>query len=344
MTLVDYSSSDSASEAGSPPAKRRKEETHGSVPAGAAPGAGAGAGSRKETRHNPATTSTTKETNGGTSTLPPLPAEFHDLYASTVRNATADNPALHQGRKRTIPHIAGNWPSHVYIEWHPTADQHSLLTALLDEIAPLLGTQELRPLLTSDLNAPLPLHISLSRPLSLTTMQKDAFLSSLTSAMSSATGEFSLSSRGLGFFKSPESDRAFLVLRVACPTASSQNDASSGGNTTTTGSNPQLRTLLNKCNSVAVRFDHPPLYQAHATELVDDAFHVSIGWTFGLPGENACLRTCSLLKTPEFRGIRKWEIEVSGIKAKIGNVVTHIPLSNPSKKGRNSLTEDGLYE
>ncbi|KAJ0303448.1 hypothetical protein COL5a_011354 [Colletotrichum fioriniae] len=335
MALVDYSSSDSASEAGSPPAKRRKEDTHGSVPAGPAPGAGAGG--QKVTQHNHPASSTTKETNGGTLTLPPLPDEFHDLYASTVRNATADNPALHQGRKRTIPHIVGNWPSHVYVEWHPSADQHSLLTALLDEIAPLLGTRELTSLLTSDLNAPLPLHISLSRPLSLTMTQKDAFLSSLTSSLSSTTGEFSLSPRGLGFFKSPDSDRAFLVLRVACPADSSQSD-------TATGSNPHLRTLLNKCNGVAVRFDHPPLYQARATELVDDAFHVSIGWAFGLPEEDECLRTYALLKTPRFRGIRKWQIDVSGVKAKIGNVVTHIPLSNTSKKRRNSTTEDSVYE
>ncbi|KAI3547945.1 hypothetical protein CABS01_13895 [Colletotrichum abscissum] len=336
MALVDYSSSDSASEAGSPPAKRRKEGTDGSVLAGSA--SGAGAGGQKGTRHSPPASSTTKETIGGTLTLPPLPAEFHDLYASTVRNATADNPALHQGRKRTIPHIVGNWPSHVYVEWHPSADQHSLLTALLDEIAPLLGTRELTSLLTSDLNAPLPLHISLSRPLSLTAAQKDAFLSALTSSLSSATGEFSLSPRGLGFFKSPDSDRAFLVLRVACPAASSQGD------TSTTGSNPQLRTLLNKCNDVAVRFGHPPLYQAHATELVDDAFHVSIGWAFGLPEEDECLRTYGLLKTPQFRGIRKWQIDVSGVKAKIGNVVTHIPLNNSSKKRRNSITEDGVYK
>lgn len=167
--------------------------------------------------------------------------------------------------------------------------------------------------------------------------QKDAFLSSLTSSLSSTTGEFSLSPRGLGFFKSPDSDRAFLVLRVACPADSSQSD-------TATGSNPHLRTLLNKCNGVAVRFDHPPLYQARATELVDDAFHVSIGWAFGLPEEDECLRTYALLKTPRFRGIRKWQIDVSGVKAKIGNVVTHIPLSNTSKKRRNSTTEDSVYE
>ena len=83
MSLVQYSDSESdADQPASPPAKKPRHE---------APAKGAAA-------------------------LPPLPAAFHDLYASSTRVSVKDDPSLHGGRKRVIPHVEGNWPTHVYVE------------------------------------------------------------------------------------------------------------------------------------------------------------------------------------------------------------------------------------
>lgn len=92
LGLVDYSSSDSGRDTSAPrvpPSKVLKRKR----------------GSRD-----------TQREASPSSALPPLPATFHDLYASTARVSTSDDPSLHGGRKRAVPHVEGNWPSHVYLE------------------------------------------------------------------------------------------------------------------------------------------------------------------------------------------------------------------------------------
>ncbi|KAM0276598.1 hypothetical protein ACHAQH_006603 [Verticillium albo-atrum] len=327
MALVDYSSDSSAvtadSETAPPPAKKLKSGGNG-------PNDKAGESSKIPV-----------------SSLPPLPDSFHDLYASTVRQSVSDDPSLHNGRKRTTAHVVGNWPSHIYIEWHPATEEHSLLVEFLIAAQKQLGpAHKLHSFLTSDLNAPLPLHISLSKPLSLTTSNKDAFLDALTLSLrrTSATinGPFSVAPRGLAFYKSPDSDRTFLVLQVANPEVRPPIPG--------TSTNPQLRELLRRCNAIASSRGLPTLYAskgqveaadeeeatAEADMLVDNAFHISIAWTFALPDEETCLRTYRIFRTPPFKEIRSWEVRVSGIKAKIGNVVTHISLGNGKVAGGTS--------
>lgn len=50
------------------------------------------------------------------STLPPLPQKFQDLYMVSARSSVLDDPELHAGRQRSIPHVEGNWPTHIYLE------------------------------------------------------------------------------------------------------------------------------------------------------------------------------------------------------------------------------------
>lgn len=259
--LVDYSSSSSSSED-----ERSPNPASNALPP------------RKKRKTNP-----TAEPS-----LPDLPATFHDLYASTVRTATNDDPSLHQGRKRVIPHVAGNWPSHIYIEWHPSPSQHALLANLLDEVrsacGPVAGANTnghgLTSFLTSDLGSPLPLHISLSRPIVLRTEQKDSFLVDISDLLSGGGGgggqtAFEVGVHDLAWHRSPDSDRSFLVLRVRSTTCNGNlendnNDDDDNNNKNTTKSpstsaqhgtiNPELTALLRRCNSIVAQYGQPRLY------------------------------------------------------------------------------------
>ncbi|KAF7554552.1 hypothetical protein G7Z17_g2819 [Cylindrodendrum hubeiense] len=315
MALVDYSSSEDEADRRPPPAKRRKA------------GVGAAAHSSDATSGADAIAS---KAGPGVSDMPPLPSEFHDLYASTVRQSVVDDPSLHHGRRRQIPHVVGNWPTHLYVEWHPTTPQHAVLVDLVSDIeVELRGEVELQNFLTSDLGSPLPLHISLSRPLSLQTADKDIFLEKITHTIhASGIAPFNVRPDDLKWFKSPDSNRTFLVLRVASnPTT--EEDA------TAKDPNPELMGLLTRCNAAVTTFDQPALYQRNQQEPAGNAFHVSIAWTFDQPNDEASRRTVQLFKQPRF-GIQSWEIEVPGVKAKIGNVVNHIALEGSGRDGGRS--------
>ncbi|KAI0126555.1 hypothetical protein BJ170DRAFT_684140 [Xylariales sp. AK1849] len=296
------------------------------------------------------------EQEKASSDLPPLPSAFHDLYASTVRVSTTDDPTLHQGRKRQIPHVVGNWPTHLYIEWHPTSPSNTLLTTLLNTLSSRLSSRslssspiKLSTFLTSDLGAALPLHISLSRPLALTTAQKDDFLSSLRDSLSKCSvPEFELVPRALEWHRTNESARSFLVLRVG---RTGVPDASSGTSDTEgekpgSGSGPgntELSTLLHRCNAVARSFDQPELYAFKSSSSskskpaqiadVNDAFHVSIAWSFAEPTAELRRLTEEVFSEPKYQdGVRGMRIRVDAVKAKIGNVVTHVGFSNSASR------------
>lgn len=325
MGLVDYASSDSEPEEaqhGLPPTKKRRISSCGPS-------------------KQPSTDSTTT-----TSSLPPLPPDFHNLYATTVRTAPHDAPSLHQNRRRAIPHVAGNWPSHIYIEWHPSAAHHTALTQLVDalttDLAPLLNKTQLSSLLVSDLGAPLPLHISLSRPFVLRTDQKDAFLADCTRNVPGAAAAFALRVDALRWFRSPDSGRSFLVLRVVSTAAAAGRR------------NPELAGLLERCNELVGGVGQPRLYARGVVErgddedddddddddgdkrgkVVEDAFHVSIAWSFAEPTVEIQERTAAIFAREDFQRdiVQGMTIPADQVKVKIGNVVTSIMLTEMGKK------------
>ena len=188
-----------------------------------------------------------------------------------------------------------------------------------------VGTQvKLISFLTSDLGAPLPLHISLSRPVVLETATKDDFLENLTGAVQhSKVHPFTFSARSLFWYASPDSNRKFLVLRVSATGNRTQKQGGDAGGSK--NQNAPLVKLLKRCNTIVEFFGQPTLYAFH-DGVNEGAFHVSIAWTFDELDEAKRMRTLGLLQTDDHAAIRSWEVDVAGIKAKIGNQVTHLAL------------------
>jgi hypothetical protein len=195
-----------------------------------------------------------------------------------------------------------------------------MLTKLMEDV--IIETDKeikLHSLLNSDLGTAQPLHISLSRPISLPTSEKETFLDQITTKLrATSLDSFTVSPRGLAWYRSPDSDRAFLILRV---TSNSTHDDR-------IAPNPELMTLLNRCNTVVTSFGQPALYQRTRKEPVGTAFHVSIGWAMNLPAdEQTSLKALYVFRGKKYASLRQWVIEVNGVKAKIGNVVNHVPLT-----------------
>lgn len=273
------------------------------------------------------------------SSLPPISDRFNDLYASNTRTAVSDDPSLHQGRQRQVPHIPGNWPSHVYIDWDPSSGDRELLSSLVDKLQTevaaaaqrypdLEGVKINTALRDPELPVDKPLHISLSAPLTLTSKNKDAFLDDVTRALrSSGVGPFEVDfSGGVNWYRSEESTRSFLVLRV-------REVQNTGGTTADSSPNPRLTSLLQRCNKTVKEYGQPPLYDS---QDMGYRFHVTVAWTHARPSESLKQLTDSIFddcKTmySENMSIREKlrtgsSFRVETVKVKIGNHVTRFEL------------------
>ena len=211
----------------------------------------------------------------------------------------------------------------------PSAAEHALLAGLVAALRDELpaGAPPLHGFLTSALGAPLPLHVSLSRPFALRTEQRDGFAAHLTTAVGAACDvPFVLAPYALGVHRSPDSGRVFVVLRVADPEPESEL------------ANPQLSALLGACNAVVAAAGGPELYAGRGAAAEAAAFHVSVAWAFAPSVEALEGAVAAVYARPEYgEGVRALRIEAASVKVKIGNAVSSIPL----KQGRRE--ERGLF-
>lgn len=355
LRLVDYdSASGSESEPGSPsqkpraspsvihPQLKRRQTGAGDIGAKAPHSAPVPAPARAAPHNGNSGTRITPPTLAPkpTSSLPPLSDRFNDINPSNPRTAVTDDPSLHQGRQRQVPHIPGNWPSHVYIDWDPSPGDRELLTYLIDKLKAevqsaaqrfpdLEGVAVHTALKESDVSVDRPLHISLSAPITLTSNNKDEFLDDLTKAIKSCrVSPFVLDfSGGVDWYRAEDSTRSFLVLRV--------REVQDTGNTSDSSPNPQLTTLLDKCNETVKNYRQPPLYDSRD---VGNCFHVTIAWTLARPSESLRQLTDSVFNDSKTTLNNKVSIRdklrtgsrlrVDTVKVKIGNYVTRFELDD----------------
>jgi len=264
---------------------------------------------------------------------PTLPANFHTLYATQVRTSTSDDPSLHAGRQRQVPHIVGNWPSFVYLEWLPSGQDLFVLDLVIDKASGQLRSSsasdfaaiKLQSALRSELGVHLPLHISLSSPLTLTTNNKDDFKGTLSKAIrASNIATFVVEPTGVKWVSNYEGTRHFLIVTLAKPRDN------------------QLRALLSTCNAVARTFKLPELYASQGSNAVgvhsqaeahlvdaevvrppetEDRFHVSIAWSLVKPNSSTCV-----LDNDLHEKLTSLTLCFKEVLLKVGNMVSSIDL------------------
>ncbi len=129
---------------------------------------------------------------------------------------------------------------------------------------------------------------------------------------------FCVSGYALDWHRSPDSARAFLVLRV--------RGAGAG--------NPELSRLLRLCNGMVTGVGQPKLYadMGAETSAVVDAFHISVAWT--LDGHLDELKRQATAVFSDHEAVAGIKVSINSVKVKIGNVVTNIPLGNRKRLGR----------
>lgn len=165
---------------------------------------------------------------------------------------------------------------------------------------------DVHSLIENDLGVPLPLHVSLSRPLTLKTAHKDTFLSTLTASVEALNiRSFPVSPNTLTWHPNEDRTRWFLVLGLQRP------------------GHDELRRLLGVCNRVARESNQALLYaeeKGPRDDSEEEKFHVSVAWS--LVERNGKVEVPAKLRGR----LTELKMEFEHVKVRIGQDVTSIAL------------------
>jgi len=134
-------------------------------------------------------------------------------------NQPTANPLLHQGRKRSTPHVEGQFTSFVYVSVHVDTRFQQFLEEVTqfskERVATLqsdwlgLGVPSSSSMSTSDRE----LHVSLTRPIYLFHHQREEFKSAVK-LLANSSSRFSASFATFASFVNDEKSRAFVGLEI----------------------------------------------------------------------------------------------------------------------------------
>jgi len=194
------------------------------------------------------------------------------------------------------------------------------LNELLVQVCLCQPNSKIVSLVTSPLGVPLPLHISLSAPLSLATDQRAPFIASLGNAVSRVQ-PFTVSLSSLKWFPNEQRTRWFLVLGVDKPDGD------------------ELNALLKACNTTVKLYGLRGLYIKARGEQEEDYtsfFHFSIAWSLTSPSSFDGL-LIEDKDVPGLKNVTETRVKLDTVKVKIGDTVTSLGLAPQHRESKNVL-------
>ncbi|KAH9824819.1 U6 snRNA phosphodiesterase Usb1 [Melampsora americana] len=214
-----------------------------------------------------------------------------------------DDPALHQGRKRTKEHVEGDWPTHIYLSIDLPKEIKSILSNIIDDTSKE-SSLKWHSLMTTQNDQ---LHLSLSRPLALKAPQLKTFRIALTHAVHQIN-PISFHFARFCHLTNDDQSRSFLALEVG-------NGHSS------------LKNLVEKINEILNEFGLEEYYH-------DPIFHSSILWSLINP-EKVILEEIetkeiekNLNQNQELNKIRSLEVLIDKVELTIGQHSWSLPLKD----------------